>query len=314
MDQIVSTYQRLTRSATAEQVLSKAKIFIDTNVLRPHLIGDDVDKSSEIYKFMKNASQGGGFISTEYDSKLKITARMFTKKNHLNLITLHDNRVLKSMRSRYDGGFMMMIDYSNFEPSIIKSILGLSYSSDLHQEMADILGTDRNVAKRFNMELIYATNFNYSIERVVGELSSVGLGREEILTYVDHMVSIREFTNAYIEPMMEMYSTNGYVANSYGRKIYPKNERNVFNNIIQSIGSEILVEAIIKLDTLLQGTQAHILFHRFDALYFDISKPALFQNLPRIIKAMESIDDSIDLKVDINIGGDLTSLKELQLG
>lgn len=315
MNERITTYQRLIRSSMAEQIMEQSKIHLDLHVLRPFLIGNTVDKNSDLYKYMKTASQAGGYIQTEYDSKQKTTARMFTKRGCLNLITLNDERILKAMNSRYDDGRMVVLDYKNFEPSIIKSILGDEFPTDLHDVTANILEVPRSVVKKLNMELLYSDNFASSMKKIALNLSNRNKPTNEtqIGQYVDVMSDIRNSIDEFTSSIEEMYATKGFIVNSYGRKIYPKNKRNIFNNEIQSIGSEILVEAIIELNNFIQGKDINILFHRFDALYFDISKDMLIKHLGNIINIMESIDNTVNLKVGIQLGVNLSNLEDLDI-
>jgi len=316
MDHQVSTYQRLVRSSIAENILSNAKIRINVNTIRPYLIGMENNKSSDVYKYMKNASQGNGFIQTSYQSKTITTARMFTRKNHLNLITLSDETVLSAIESRYKGGKIVVLDYKNYEPSIIGGIIGDVIPENLHTWALDLLpSVPRKVIKLYNMRLMYSIDFITMITKLSYNLiNEFNCNKMAVFEYIEKFTSIREVINTYVESISVDFDKDKYILNSYGRKIYPKGEKNIFNNTIQSIGSDILVEAIIDLNQKIIGKDVNILFHRFDALYFDMSRDALFSHLGMVIKTMEHINDSIPLKVGIQIGDNLMSLKELDSG
>lgn len=316
MDPRVSSYHRLVRSALAEQILSDCKIHVNVDTLRPMLLRVDksVKKSSDIYKYMKNASQGNGFVQTAYHSKTIKTARMFTKKNHLNLITLNDPLVLKSIDSRYEGGKIVVLDYKNYEPSIIRGLLPDIFPEDLHSWASELLGVSRNDVKQINMNILYGEYSENLINKIADKLQDLGCISERIIMYLEDMETVKSKIDEYSKPLLEQYQQHGCAINSYGRKIYPKNESNIFSNTIQSIGSEILIESIIALSDQLSDKDAHILFHRFDALYIDMSREALFSHLSSIIKTMETVGGSADLKVGIQIGDNLASLKELDSG
>ncbi len=317
MDHTKSTYNRILCSSTAEQILSESKIHIDLDILRPHFIGKYIPKSSDLYKYMKNASQGGGYISTAYESKTKTTARMFTKKNHLNVINLSDGRVLDAMTSRYKGGKMVVLDYKAFEPSIIRAILGDVFPDDVHTWAEGVLGVDRKTAKKYNMELLYCSDFDARVPEILNELGA----STSVMNYISRMEGVRTQISEFVSPHLAMYEQSGCVVNTFGRKIYPKEARNIFSNIVQSIGSEILVDAIINLNELLSGGEAHLLFHRFDALYFDMSRGALLSTIVDTIKTMGDSRSQIypsskplHLGVGIQIGDSLGSLKDIDSG
>lgn len=316
MDNRVTTYQRLLRSAQAEQILSNAKICLDIPKLRPHIIGEGVDKTSELYRYMKFASQNGSFISTEYSSKGKVTARMFTKKGSLNLITLSDERILSAIRSRYQNGYILCLDYKNFEPSIIKSELGDVMPENIHDWTCEIMPwVARGDAKKNNMWVLYSIDPIAVIGNVRESVEGLeGYDEESFYVWAKKMITIREYVDDYISTKVDDFKSGGIIVNSYGRKIAPKSEATIFNNTIQSIGSEILVEAIINLQDFLRGKEAHLLFHRFDSLYIDVSKKALFTNLKGIRDIMEGVNKGVDLKVGIEVGKNLATLKEIDIG
>jgi len=312
-DNSITTYQRILKSSIAEQILADCKIYVDVDTLRPHLIGDRVSKGSEVYKYMKNASQGGGFVSTKYHSKDIITARMFTCKNHLNVITLSDPVVLSAMKSRYDRGVMAVLDYKAYEPSIIRHILGNSFPENFHTWAAQILCLDRSDVKRVNMALLYCEDFEARAVHTVDDLVGMGCDPNHIVSYICHMEDIRNKIDEFVGPHIKTYQKYGYIVNSFGRKIYPKESRNIFSNMIQSIGSEIIVDAIIDTNEFLSGKKSHLLFHKFDSLYFDISRGDFSKNIDAIVKIMESIGGEIQLKVGIQLGNSLNSLKDFKI-
>lgn len=263
---------------------------------------------------MKSASQNGGYISTEYHSKDIITARMFVCKNHLNVINLTDERILSAMKSRYDSGRIVCLDYKAFEPSIIRGILGEVFPDNFHSWASDILGLDRKDVKQMNMALLYCSSFENKIMEYAQELIAKSVPRDGILLYSNTIVEIRNAIEEFVADQRNLFETKGYVVNPYGRKIYPKESRNIFSNIIQSIGSEILVDAIISINDLFEDKEAHILFHRFDALYLDMSKKEIPRLLPKVVNTMESSGCQIQLSVGIQMGESVNSLKDIEIG
>lgn len=314
MDNRVSTYKRLLQSEIAESILANSKIFLDANTLRPLFIGKNQSKGGELYRYMKSASQNGGYISTEYHSKDIITARMFVCKNHLNVINLTDERILSAMKSRYDGGRIVCLDYKAFEPSIIRGVLGEVFPENFHSWVAELLGLERKDVKQMNMALLYCASYDDKIMEYAAELVAKSVPRDGILLYSNTLIKIREAIEEFVADQRNLFETKGYVVNPYGRKIYPKESRNIFSNIIQSIGSEILVDSIININDLFIGKEAHILFHRFDALYLDMSKREIPKTLPKVVNIMESSGSQIQLSVGIQLGESVASLKDIEIG
>lgn len=313
MNNRITTYNRIVQSEKAEYILEQAKIHINTNILRPHFIGKNQSKNGELYRYMKTASQNGGFISTKYHSKDIITNRMFVCKSNLNVINLADPRILEAISSRYENGKIVCLDFKTFEPSIIKGILGDIFPSDIHTWSSNLLNISRSEAKKLNMTLLYCEAFETKAIEYHNELTLSSTTESSYMEYIQKMVGIRNAMENFVKSHIENYETNGYVVNSYGRKIYPKESRNIFSNIIQSIGSEILVDAIIELDEYIRGKESHLLFHRFDALYFDMSKSEIPKALPKMIRIMEGSGKEIQLNVGIQLGESMASLKDIEL-
>lgn len=309
----VGTYKRIIRSSIAEQILSKCGIYVDLNVLRAHFISNNVPKTSEIYRYMKSASQGGGYIYTRYHSKDITTSRMFVEKGYLNLITLSDPAILSSIKSRYDDGIIVSLDFKAFEPSIIGHLLGECFPYDIHTWAENLLGLSRSEVKKMNMTLLYCESFEDKIVEYCEELLSKSIDADKCFEYVNRFTEIRKSVENYISPHEKIFVKNGYIVNTFGRKIYIKESRNIFNNMVQSIGSEILVESIIDVSKFLKNKKSHILFHRFDSIYFDFSKESFLKDIENVIKIMENSGGDIKLNVGIQLGNSLNSLKDFTI-
>ena len=291
-------YYRLIRTRKAEQILGKSNIHIDTSKLN---VFQKTNPSNEKAKYLLH-SKVNGFISSEYSAQNKITARMFTKSGSLNLITLADTDIKVCINSRYDNGYIVELDYSSYEFGIMLGLLNFTEFNDvdIHTIVAQELEINRNDAKRIVYALIYGMSKK--------NLSKI-LTDNQIASLFVIIGPFLEVIEDYLCPLIEEYSKNKSVTNHYGRLIYPKTERNIFNNIIQSIGSDILIDTIIRINNL---DKFNILFHRFDSLFFDINSTDLKQNLPVLIDVMKSSETNFNLQIGISIGKTLQNLKKLE--
>lgn len=302
-------YVRLLMSDIAEDILSKSNIYTDKSILNSeHLkrkLLSGVDKSSDLYKFTKASNKNGGWISTKYFSKDKVTHRMFCKKGHLNLITLSDPSVMSSIVSRYDDGFIVEIDYSQFEPTIMQNLIGYNFPGDVHDLVSDALEIGRDDAKKINNAYFYGMAKN-SVFNLAIELSAYPD------KYFELMKGFEEAKNEFLIPHVDMFRSEGYVVNNYGRKIYPRIESNIFNNVIQSTGSDILIDVVISLNKKLENKKAHLLFHRFDSIFLDLSKECLHTDLKSIMDIMENINPDVRFETKVHIGKNMNDLKLLE--
>jgi len=308
MFETVQSYKRNIQSAKAEQLLARCNIFIDLALLRA---ANMAKKDKTFYSLLSLASDNNGYITTEYQGRDKVTFRMFVKKGFPNIINMSDPVILKSMKSRYPNGKIVELDYATQEYTIMLSMLKiLNAPEDPHYTVCDLIRCTRSEAKVINNTLFYGTDHNY--EEVLKTLrkkdaeNKVGLKQ-----YLATVVEIRKRINNFVLSHNKAYATKGFVVNPYGRKLYPKKESNIFNNIAQSVGSEVLIDSILKIEDVIKNEPVRLLFHKFDSLYFDFSQKALFECLKKIKCTMETINPNIGLQTKIKIGDSVGELREL---
>ncbi len=298
MDHSINNYKRLIVAARAEQILENCKIHVDVAKLN---LFNKANTTPEKQKYILSARETG-FVNTSYSSRGKITARMFNKSGALNLITLSDSDILKCINSRYENGFIVEFDYSAYEFGIICNILHYTDFDDIDvpTRIANDLDIDRDVAKKLIYGVMYGMA-NSTVNSMIDE------GQQDLFyqTFSDLFAAKEE----YLANQEDLFSSTQYVINSFGRKIYPKQKRNIFNNIIQSNGSEILMDTICRIGSL---NKFNLLFHRFDSLFFDIDRGSLKQQVPEIIELMLKNERSFKLHTSISIGESLHNLKKLK--
>jgi hypothetical protein len=309
-----STYSRILKSALVDKILSNCKIRVDIKKLQAIKL---MSKNAEIARYLKRSIEGNGFISSKYYSRDKRTFRSFTKKGELNLINLNNDHILDSIVSRYDGGKIVNIDYKNYEYAISRALIfGESFPKDIHEFcMSCLPGMGKVEAKRINFIMMYDLNpYNVDdqIESVIEYLKEE-YGEDNVQKYLDVIFTIRELSKEFTSKNVSNYRSHGYVVNDWGRKIYPKNELSIFNNIIQSNGVELLIDTIERLDQeSKKENDWHILFQRFDSIYFDFSPGAIEAGKIDVVKnIMENINGKIDLSTNIKIGDSVYKLREL---
>lgn len=290
-------YDRLIAASKAEQILAKKKIGINIPFL---LMTMKSRPSEEKNKYYLNGKDRG-YIQTKYRSKDKITGRMFTAPGNLNLINLSDPDIKESIVSKHDDkGCIVEIDYNAFEPTIMQKLIGYEFQKDVHDLVSETLDINRNDAKKINNAYFYGMGRGGLIELV---------GVHMMKTFDLIMKNFEEAKDNYLIPHIESYEKNGYVVNPYGRKIYPRNKNNIFNNIIQSTGSDILIDLIINLEE--NHSKFDVIFHRFDSLFFDFKKSNIYLDLNELIKIITT--NEYNLTISISIGKNLNNLKKLKI-
>ena len=288
------TYKRLLVSAKAEQIMNSCSVFCEPELLRTEYIKKlytkNIDKEFKQFYQLSNQNK---LIKTKYYSRDKRTFRLFTMSGYPNLITLSNPVVMKAMKSRFLNGSLAMVDYDSFEFKIIASVLEIDdFPNDIHGFVQEEFGCSRSDAKKANGLMFYG-NKNLPAE-----------SPEAIKLFSE----IRDKIDAYTRNQELMYNENGFVLNCYGRKIYPKNKFSIFNNIIQSTGSEILIDCVLALHEYLKTKRIKMMMHRFDSLFFDAS-PDSGRDLLAIKDIMENINPDIPLTATLSVAPNLHNLK-----
>ena len=295
-------YDRLIKSAKAEQLLNDANIFVDMNKLTSYSLANPHD--SEVKKFLNKVIEGNGFVSSKYYSRDKRTFRIFPKRGELNFITLNNKFILDSMVSRYGGGKIICLDYSNYEYSILMSMLKLDLPKDFHLFAANKLNVDREKAKKINFSMLYGRDTD--VDKLMNN-NTIKWNSE----YLDMIFTIRRGIKELINNQVKQYEKCGYVKTGYGRKIYPKDEASILNNIIQSTGVDLLLDVLVALKLLSRKKDWNILFQRFDSIYFDFSPDAIKEDLPKVMSFMVEFNESFNLTVNCRMGESVFKLKEI---
>lgn len=294
MDHNSSDYRRRMRSAFAEDILSKSDIYLNVPLLKMLSYGKSNQQADKLYH---NCSQSK--INARYYSRDKVTARLFTMEGSFNPITLSDPDIKECIVSRYRSeGVIVELDFSQFEPSIMFNLMNFSFDGDVHNIVSDKFNISRQDAKKLNNAYFY------------------GMSSENVKKLVDvneyfHLMSEFAITKEkYVQPHIEHYREHGYVVNFFGRKIYPRSEHTIFNNLIQSTGSDILIEAIIRI---YKQNKFNIIFHRFDSLFFDMKISDVYLYLSELRNLMCTNDiPGLHLHTSVYIGNNLNKLKKLK--
>ena len=255
------------------------------------------------FKFRK----GYKLSKVEYSNKRTITGRI-TAHDHYNPQNLQrDNDDRSNIITRFDGGRILVYDYTSFETRISlymvddKEYLNKYADSDLHQETAfilyeknDITEEERDFAKIFNHSLLY------------------GAGEDTLLTKLsifkdpgNKLYKVRQFLWPLIKKaneIREVYKDKEYLTNEWGSIIRTEKVHASFNNYVQSTASEIIVDKVFEIKSLLKGKKSQFLFQVHDSLVFDIhpEEKQLIKDIENVLSMHKNMRFTLDYKVGEN--------------
>lgn len=197
-----------------------------------------------------------------YNRVETLTGRL-TVKSGPRILTL-PSRCRNIIKSRFEKGNIVNIDFKSLEPRIMSYISNNKYSDDIYEDIHSQLSfeTDRSVIKRAVISLTYGSSIN-NIENLSSkktkEISNV------INSYFNFnkIISIAKETDRF-----------GYRRNYFGRPIHnlkQTNERKILNNFIQSTAVDISLNFFCELIKKVNVEKAVPLFIIHDAIVFDVS-------------------------------------------
>lgn len=301
--QLYQTYSRNLRSALSEKIYEAAPMYFDKSMLSVHLNAADGQEYKKLNNVFTELDSKNRLYST-YHSRDIATYRLFSKHSTINWITEADPSILSSVVSNYDQGLFCCIDYAAFEFSIIKQLLKLDIDQDIHSVTAKLLGCPRSTAKKINNAILYGAS-SKKMSELLNSFNSV----DEYLTYIGPVIAaIRD----YKRELQTQYDENGYVTNIVGHRVYSKSKFALFNNVIQSTGSEILNDSTIGISNTLDKKDGRIIFQRFDSIYFDLNEKNAINTMKELISYLTTPWNGLSFDVSVKIGRRLTNLKAVE--
>lgn len=298
-------YLRRLQSGDLDQLFSRAKIFFDrenlvAKIRQRNRTGADAKVLEKVY----SALDSEGMVQVPYNSRNKITGRMFPTGGDFNPITMSDPDLLESVKSRH-GGLIVKFDFEQFEPRIITHVCDLPIKGDIHQKAADALVVDRKTAKTLNNMLMYGSGEAAFLR----ELGNHKIDSEALDRYLQMMEPTVSRIESVRRVLIGRFREYGYYHNPFGRIVRPRSESGVFNNYIQTTASDIFNEASWRVFKMLHDRKSELFMHRFDALYVDIH-PEETELVEEILSLLKN-GLQIEFNVTVAAGKSLADLKAL---
>lgn len=274
----------------------------------------DIDLASN-----KEITQRGdkAFVKINYSNKRTKTNRIVCKDLWNIQNEPKDSPRRKKIVSRFEGGRIFVCDYNSFETRISmfltknKEFIQEYKDKDLHIEVAkeifikddEISTKQRETSKFINHALLYGASHN-RLKEILSNLVEED-EKEERLYFVKKML---EPIIKNSKAINEECNKNGYIKTPWGSIVWPDKEYAAYNNLVQTIASEIIVDKILEINELLKDKESKFLFSIHDSMVFDIS-PKEKGLATEILKIMSSFNKS-KFWVDYRFGKNYLNLSE----
>lgn len=263
----------------------------------------------------------GRDLMLKYSNKRTITGRINCTDKRFNPQHLpKKSEERKKIVSRHKGGIIAVFDYSSFETKLSvlltkdKAFIDATNSMDLHSETAKVIYSkssvvdeERSVGKRVNHSIVYGIGE----DRLISFLVEVGISTEKAKGRVKQ---VKEFLKPILDnarTVKEEFKNRGYIVNPYNSVIYPQKEWAVYNNYVQSIAADLVVDKLFAIKKLLHGMRSKFMYQVYDSFVFDIhpEEPFIMERIKKTLQKSGSYHFEVEC-VTGNTLMDCTSQRE----
>lgn len=207
-----------------------------------------------------------------YNRVATVTGRLVVKSGPN--INNFPKRLRTILKSRFDNGKILSVDFKSLEPRILMKMSGIQDEEDVYVQilkLSNILA-DRSVVKKILLTKMYGGN-NFGIDTVSEKTTS------DLSKFIDEFIDFDDVKLKSLE-----VNEFGYRNNIFGRPLFNIGEKEhvIFNNFIQSAGVDICLDYFTDLCSIIDKNLAVPLFVLHDAIVFDV-KEEYYNNFVKII-------------------------------
>jgi hypothetical protein len=228
-----------------------------------------------------------------YDRFGTLTGRLSISSGP-NILTLKKDLRKKIIKSRFDDGKIVMIDFTSLEPNILIRESFPEFSGDIYSEISKKLNLTRKIVKAAIIIEMYGGSKKTLIDTFdLSKDQVVALSKE-----LEEKLKLRDLKKKLISSI-----DRGFLYNKYGRPIFLEEnpDRIIVNYFAQSTGADISLLGYHYLCDMFSSLKEDIvpIFVLHDSIFFDVS-PKFLKNVLDIQKVKIPLYD-VDFAVSSKI-------------
>jgi DNA polymerase I-like protein with 3'-5' exonuclease and polymerase domains len=251
---------------------------------------------NERIKF-KKLLNGIQYTTLEYSNKRTITGRINCCDKRFNPQMLDKKSEDRAaIVSQYKNGKIVTFDYTSFEIKLAlflcqdEAFIIANKDKDLHAETAKILYNklditieERSIGKSINNTLLYGGGQELILSKMNGVVNSE-IKLEEVKKFLEPILEMRQ-------RISDSCKEFGYLINVFGSIIRPEKSWAIFNNFMQALAADILVEKLFLIRDFLSKHKTVFLFQVHDSFIFDFHPDEMFliDEITIILSSFEKI-------------------------
>lgn len=276
---------------------------------------------------MKQVNHLDGRVHTSFSTTATTTGRLISSNPNLQNIPIRSKEggLIRQAFIAPEGYKIISADYSQVELRLLAHVAGVTAfkeaftnGQDIHDITArQVFGVLENVsvdeqlrrrAKSINFGIVYGIS-------PFGLAKQLGITVQEAAEYINYYFSCYPEIKTYMEEMISVARSNGYVETIFGRRCFVKDinnnisyarqfaERVAINAPLQGTAADIIKFAMIQLfDQLKTGK---IILQVHDELLVEVEEGNVQETAALMRNVMENVVKlSIPLEVDIKVGDD----------
>lgn len=223
----------------------------------------EIEKNETIISNLNSFNPKNSFSRRVNYNRVETTTGRLTVKSGPKILTI-PSRCRNIIKSRFNKGHIVHIDFKSLEPRIMSYITGNDFCEDIYEEIHSNLSfkTDRSVIKRAVISLTYGSSIK-NIENMTVEKT------KEISEIIEDYFNFNKLID--LSKKVDQYNLR---RNYFGRPIHnlnEKNDRKILNNFIQSTAVDISLNYFYELIKKTDRDNSLPLFIIHDAIIFDVS-------------------------------------------
>jgi DNA polymerase-1 len=253
------------------------------------------NKKDQITNWLSNKIinfSNGKKLILKYSNKRTITGRINCVDKRFNPQLLPKNsEIRKEIVSEFNKGQIAIFDYVSFETKLSvyltknEIFIEKLKNSDLHLETSkiifgksDITPEQRKIGKQINHAIIYGVGND--------KLKSILQENKLSIKLIDKIKEFLKPINDNSKKLSENFKEKGFIINPYNTIVYPNKEWAVYNNYVQSIAADMVVDKLFKIKELLSDKKSQFMYQVFDSFVFDIHPEELYllENIKNILE------------------------------
>ncbi|APR98845.1 DNA polymerase I [Wolbachia endosymbiont of Folsomia candida] len=276
---------------------------------------------------IKQVDLQDGRIHTHFSTTVTATGRLSSSNPNLQNIPIRskEGNLIRQAFIAPKGHKIISADYSQIELRLLAHVANVSAfkeafanGQDIHditarqvfgvQEGANVNEQLRRKAKSINFGIIYGIS-------PFGLAKQLGITIAEAAEYINYYFSCYPEIKTYMEEIIAIARSNGYVETLFGRRCFVKDihntisyirqfaERAAINAPLQGTAADIIKRAMIQLFDRLKAGKIILQVH--DELLVEVEEGRVQETVELMKNVMENVVEiSIPLEVEVKIGND----------